>query len=252
VLEKATGKGWSRSSVRQLFSSQTYLGRIAIGDAIYTEGAHPALVDERTWQLAQREGRRPRHDGSLASQGILAGLIRCAGCGHVLTVTASGPQGARVASYTCRRVRASGVCAAPASGTVAKVDAVVIPGIEARSKEEPSFWDGMGAANELGIAHDVAAQELDAFLAGASIDALGPELYNREVARRRADVQEKWSAFEAAAAEGEALLRLNDATGLDHDRARARQAIESVTLAKSAPGRGRWQPIEERLNVVWR
>ena len=116
LLEQVTGKGWSRSSIRQMFTSPTYLGHIIIGDGIYEEGTHEALVDEQTWQLAQREGKRPGHNGSLASQGVLAGLIRCAGCGGILSVTGSGPQGARIASYTCRKHRASGVCPAPASG----------------------------------------------------------------------------------------------------------------------------------------
>lgn len=253
VLKAATGKGWSRSSVRQMFTSQTYLGRIAIGDSIYEEGTHPALVDARTWQMAQREGRRPSHDGSLASQGVLAGLIRCAGCGHVLTVSASGPQGARVASYTCRRTRASGDCPAPASGVVAKVDAIVLPGIEERSSGRTDFGVYFEATAESARAFESAVQELDAFLEGASMTDLGAELYNREVARRRGAVAATREVWERDAARAEALIRLGNATSdLDHERARARQAIEAVTLAKADPKRGRWQPIAERLEVTWR
>jgi DNA invertase Pin-like site-specific DNA recombinase len=252
VLAKATGKGWGRSSVRQLFTSQTYLGRIAIGDSIYQEDAHPALVDERTWHLAQREGRRPTHDGSLASQGVLAGLIRCAGCGHVLTVTASGPPGARVASYTCRRVRASGVCPAPASATVAKVDAAVLPGIDERPSPHTGFDQYLATVDESAGAFEEAVQELDTFLEAGLVSELGPDLYRREVARRRQAVEEARSRWEADHAQGATLVRAGDATGLDYQRARARQAIEAVTLAKADPKRGRWQPIEERLEVEWR
>lgn len=251
MLKEATGKGWSRSSVRQMFTSQTYLGRIAIGDSIYQEKAHPALIDERTWQLAQSEGKRPTHNGTLASQGILAGAIRCAGCGHVLTVTASGPPGARVASYTCRRVRASGECPAPASATVAKVDALVLPGIEEQAAADKGFAPYMEAVNESGPAFDLAVQELDDFLEGASVTALGPEIYNREVARRRQAVEAARDAYERDEAMGRALIGAGEITGLDRDRARARRAIESVTLAK-ADKRGRWQPLDERLEVVWR
>lgn len=250
VLAAATGKGWSRSTLKRMFTSQTYLGRIAIGDDIYTEGAHPALVDERTWTLAQREGKRPEHDGSLASQGVLAGLIRCAGCGHVLSVTASGPRGARVASYTCRRVRASGVCSAPASATVAKVDALVMPGIEERDTGRRDFGVFMEAVDKSAYAFEAAVAELDAFLEAGLVSELGPDVYRREVARRREAVETARAAWEADEAQGSALLRLHEATGLEHDRARARQAIESVTLAKST--RGKWHPVEERLEVVWR
>jgi site-specific DNA recombinase len=248
VLQEVTGKGWSRSSVRQMFTSQTYLGRIAIGDSIYKESSHPALVDERTWQLSQRDGKRPKHDGSLASQGILAGFIRCAGCGHMLTVSASGPPAARVASYTCRRVRASGVCPAPASGTVDKVDAVVGPGLAARV----GSVDLEAAPVEL---HDAqaafaaASRELDEFLAAGLISELGPELYRREVARRREAVTTTASAY-ADALDAQDRLAAADDGSLEARREFARRVIASVTLAKST--RGRWQPIEERLEVVWR
>jgi site-specific DNA recombinase len=252
VLEAATGKGWSRSTLKRMFTSQTYLGRIAIGDTIYIEGAHPALVDERTWTLAQREGKRPKHDGSLASQGVLAGLIRCAGCGHVLTVTASGAQGARVASYTCRRVRASGVCPAPASAVVSKVDALVLPGLEDRDTGRRDFGVYMEAVEESAAAFEAAVAELDAFLEAGLVTELGADVYRREVARRREAVEATRAIWEADEAQGSALLQLRDTTGLEHDRAMARQALESVTLAKSDPGRGRWQPIEERLELVWR
>jgi DNA invertase Pin-like site-specific DNA recombinase len=250
VLADATGKGWSRSSLKRMFDSPTYLGRIVIGDDIYHEGAHEALVDERTWTLAQRRGQAPAHNGTLASQGVLAGLIRCAGCGHVLTVTASGPQGARVASYTCRRVRASGTCPAPASATVARVDELVIPGLDERDTGRQDFGLYMEAVAASSAEYEAAVAELDAFLEAGLLTELGPDLYRREVARRREAVETTRAAWTADHAQGQALVRPN-ATGLEHDRARARRLIESVTLAKSDPGRGRWQPVGERLTVEW-
>jgi hypothetical protein len=249
MLAAATGKGWSRSTVKQMFRSQTYLGRIAIGEDIYREDTHPAVVDERTWQLAQREGKRPEHDGSLASQGVLAGLIRCAGCGHVLSVTASGPPGARVASYTCRKRRASGVCPAPASAVVTKVDALVRPGLEAGAPAHKSFEDYMSAVAESARAYELAVEELDAFLEAGLVRELG-DRYAREAARRREAVEATRAAWERDEVSAAALVRLGDTTGLDHDRALARRLIESATLRKAT--RGRWEPIEERLEVAWR
>ena len=249
-LERATGKGWSRSTLKRMFGSVTYLGHISIGADIYKEDAHPALVDERTWQLAQREGMRPAHDGSLASQGILAGLIRCDGCGHVLTIIGSGPPGERFASYACRKRRASGVCPAPASATVDKVDAVVRPGIEERSTARTDFGVYMEATDASSVAFERAVAELDAFLEGASIADLGAELYNREVARRRESVTAARATWERDAAQGAALLRLGETTGLEHDRAQARQALEGrdprqVHTGALAAHRG-------SAEVVWR
>jgi hypothetical protein len=170
----------------------------------------------------------------------------------VLSVTASGPRGARVASYTCRRVRASGVCPAPASATVDKVDALVLPGIEQRDTGRRDFGVYMEAVEQSAAAYEAAVAELDAFLEAGLVTELGPDVYRREVARRREAVEATRATWEADEAQGAALLRLRDATGLEHERARARQALESVTLAKADTKRGRWHPIEERLKVVWR
>jgi site-specific DNA recombinase len=240
------------SSVRALLGNPAYLGRIDHGrgdTAIYVEGTHPALTDERTWHLAQRGDGPPQRTGSLKGKGLLLGLITCAGCGHRLTMTASGPPDARVASYTCRKRRSGSVCTSPASARVDAVDALVLPQLDSRTPQGVGLWDAMGEADALGALHQEATEELDAFLGGALVRELGAELYAREVARRRDVVTERWATFEAAERQGRALLRLGETSGLEHDRARATAALESVTLAKST--RGRWQPLEERLQIVW-
>lgn len=250
-LAEATGKGWSRSSMKGLLASQTYLGRIVIGADIYVERAHEPIVDVRTWQLAQRGGARPRHDGSLAAQGVLAGLIRCAGCGHLLSVTASGPPGARVASYTCRKRRASGTCPAPASAIVAKVDGIVRPRLDAQEAAgRATFDDYMEAVSDSARAFESATEEFNAFLEGASIAALGADAYNRQVARLREAVETTRDAWQTSESRASALLGLGATTGLEHDRAVARRLIESAALRKAT--RGRWDNVEDRLEVVWR
>jgi DNA invertase Pin-like site-specific DNA recombinase len=247
-LEAATGRGWSRAGVRQMFKSETYLGHIRIGEDILHESVVPALVDERTWQLAQRDGERPRHDGSLASQGILTGLIRCAGCGHVLTVTASGPPGARVASYTCRKRRASGTCPAPASAVVFKVDPLVEQELDERVSRD-TLEDALNELYDAQMAYSSAVRELDDFLAGALVTELGSDLYAREVARRRERVRATGDRYRAAL-DAQDAMTLSDGSALDQRREIARQLIASVTLRKAE--RGRWDPVEERLQIVWK
>ena len=164
---------------------------------------------------------------------------------------ASGPSGARVASYTCTRRTRHGVCPAPATARIDAVDGYLWPEIERRTPERQDFAVYFETVGELDTSYERAHQELEDFLEGASITALGPDRYNREIARRRGTVEETRAAWQDAARQAEALLRLGASTSdVDHRRARARQAIESVTLARST--RGRWQPIEERLEVVWR
>jgi DNA invertase Pin-like site-specific DNA recombinase len=246
-LGEATGRGHSRSAMKQLIESPTYLGRIVIGDEIYEDGAHPAIVTERQWQLAQRKGARPRHDGSLRTQGVLAGLIRCAGCGHLLQVTGSGPPDARVASYTCRRKRASGVCPEPASATVAKVDAVVMPTLDSRASHV-DLEAMLVELHDAQAAWDAASRELSAFLEAALISELGADVYAAEVARRREVVQTTAEGYRAALDAQERLAGAGDAIG--ETRELAQRLIESITLRKST--RGKWDDIEDRLEIVWK
>lgn len=243
------------TTVTDTLRNPAYLGRIVHGrgeTAIYVEGAHPALTDERTWQAAQRKGPAPTRNGRIAGRGVLLGLITCAGCGRPCTITGSGSGEHRRLSYVCRR-RKGAECPAPAGGYVDQIDALVAEGIAARTPEEFGFWEaGWGEANELGAVHQLADEELEDFLRDASITALGGDLYNREVARRREAVQTAWDAFQEAADRATAIQSRGETSGIERERALARRALESVVLSKST-GHARWgPPVSERVAIRWR
>jgi site-specific DNA recombinase len=248
LQEAVPGRGWSPAALKQLFASPAYLGRIVHGDNVYIEGAHDALIDERTWQLAQREGLRTPRTGSIAGKGVLLGVIRCEGCGHRLTLVASGAPNARVASYTCRKRRASGVCPAPATARVDAVDALVLPELEARA-ETVDLEAALVELHDAQVAFAEADRELEQFLAASLITELGPELYGREVARRREAVREAAVVYRRALDAQDAMASAN-ANGMTEQRELARRLIESATLKKSS--RGRWEPISARVTIKWR
>jgi hypothetical protein len=234
----------------QLFANPVYLGKIVHGDNIYKEDAHPALIDERTWTLAQRSGTRTPRTGSIAGKGVLLGLICCAGCGNRLTQFASSPPDARIANYTCRRRRASGVCPAPASAQVARVDALVEPEIENRARAGALDQERMLVElYETQTAFAAASRELEQFLEAGLVSELGPELYAREVSRRRDAVNGAADVYRAALDAEDAIAQL-DHSGITARREIARQVIESVTLRKAT--RGRWEPIVDRVEITWR
>jgi site-specific DNA recombinase len=248
LQEAVPGRGWSPAALKQLFASPAYRGRIVHGDNVYVEDAHEALVDEHTWQLAQREGIRTPRTGSIAGKGVLLGLIRCEGCGHPLTVVASGPRGARYASYTCRKRRTSGVCPAPATAQIDKVDALVLPDLEARA-DSVDLEAALIELYDAQIAFAKADRELEEFLAASLITELGPELYGREAVRRREAVREAGAVYSQALDAQDAMASAN-ANGMAEQRELARRLIESVTLRKST--RGRWERIEDRVTIQWR
>jgi hypothetical protein len=72
------------------------------------------------------------------------------------------------------------------------------------------------------------------------------------VARRREAVQAAWDAFLEADDHGRALLALGDTKGIEHERARARAALESVVLHKSTHHAQWGPPVSERVTITWR
>ena len=250
VQECADLPGTSKSGTRTLFKSQTYLGHVRMGDLV-NENAHQPLVSERLWQLAQREHAPPVRDGSIASQGVLAGLVRCAACGFMCSVTGGGkgkngknPQ----VSYSCRGRKVSGDCPARASATVDKVDGFVWPLL----KERAGSVDLEAALEEFfeaQVAVSAADRELKAFLEGAKVADLGPDLYASEVTRRREALREATEAYRQALDSQEALIEKD---GIQGRRELARRLLDRVVLHKAKRGRGRFDPVESRVELHWK
>jgi len=102
---KITRKGayretnWTAGSARKLIGNRAYLGEARFGDLV-NKDAHEALVDERTYRLANRKEKRvggERGDGKLLG----GGLCRCGSCGAGL-VYAGGTEKQPYAFLRCQ------------------------------------------------------------------------------------------------------------------------------------------------------
>lgn len=108
------GGHWTRQTVRVLIKVRTYMGEAGKGDNIM-EHAHPALVDEPTWRLAQPAGdeTKVRGDGT-----ILSGLVRCSACGYAMGSSTINPlpcnrRRTPTLRYVCQRTSVHGRCPSP-------------------------------------------------------------------------------------------------------------------------------------------
>lgn len=175
------GARYSDKLVRNLLAVKSYCGDLVDGDYEYRD-AHPPIVSRDVWQRAQTE-RRPRALESTPS--LLAGTVRCATCSHSMIV--QGDRRVGNLYYRCRRRHAAGDCAAPASIRMENLDAYVESQFLATVDRLPTLA-GIEAAGDADVEQAIAdAQlELDTFVGGASITALGVDLYNAQVAKRRA------------------------------------------------------------------
>jgi hypothetical protein len=99
------------------------------------------------------------------------------------------------------------------------------------------------------VAMTAADRELKAFLEGARVADLGPDLYAAEVTRRRESLREATEAYRQALDSQEALVE-ND--GIQGRRELARRLLDCVTLHKAKRGRGRYDPVESRVELHWK
>jgi site-specific DNA recombinase len=109
--EVAGAIGRGPTGARKVVRNRAYLGEIRLvvdGEAVVNPMAHEPLVDRTLFEAAQLEHPPPARRGNPPA--LLAGLIRCAGCGYRMSRSSAG--GAFM--YVCRPNKARGRCPAPA------------------------------------------------------------------------------------------------------------------------------------------
>ncbi|MEO8092957.1 MAG: recombinase family protein, partial [bacterium] len=97
---------WQPRALSHVISNSVYLGEARSGEFTNPK-AHDPIVDEATWKAAQNaKGERPVNGMGGA---LLAGVLRCAGCGYVLKPdTMKDRNGEKLRLYRCRTQRSEG------------------------------------------------------------------------------------------------------------------------------------------------
>lgn len=238
------------SGVRALLANRVYLGELRDGEENVNPAAHEPIVDPELF--ARVAGGFVSRPGRSRSTGpaLLAGLARCAGCGHVMSRTRSG--GTPV--YACHR-RHSGVrCPKPAAITLRLLDEHVerVARAELDRLAVAASISGGGVED----ARDrvaVAERELTAFLAAVSAADVGVEAF-AAAARERRDVLERAQAeLRRRMALQPAIPELGRGVEVweildGHERNALLRALLEVVVVRRAGGRT--VPVGERVQVL--
>jgi DNA invertase Pin-like site-specific DNA recombinase len=236
------------AGIRHLLSNRVYLGELKVGRHV-NPAAHPALVDEATFALCQANRPRPPRRVT-EGPALLAGLVRCAGCGHVMTRAVTQ----RVV-YVCTGRHSGGDCPAPAAITLANLDAhveqIALAELEQLTATATHPNDTVSRAREV-LAR--AERELAAYVEAISAAQVGARVF-AEGARQRQQAVDAANAELQAAFEADALPRIRNAA---HDwptlTAQERNALLRSLLAgvivRRAGRPGRAVPVEERVRVL--
>lgn len=237
--------------VRHLLQNRVYLGELKVGQYVNAD-AHPAIVEPELFEAARLPRPLPQRSSSHDGPALLAGIVRCAGCGHVM-----GRSRTKAVVYVCHGRSSAGKCPAPAAVTVALLDELVDAIVRAElARVRVAAGDdrngGIEAARER---HERAKLELVAYVEGTSAADVGPTVFGEGARKRRAEV-------DRTAGELQRELALRPVapifeTGLDawddlgaHERNALLRALLQVVVVRRGGGRGSHTPLLERVQVI--
>jgi site-specific DNA recombinase len=259
---------WSLYGVASLVKNPVYLGQARSGKVV-NEHAHEPIVSRAEFDAAQSVAKSlfKQVERSVASQAMLGGLARCAGCGHTLKVTGNTSRrtGERYPVYYCTGRYASGPCPARASIRAALLDSYVERQVVAALSAEEGLLaqavDASEALDEAAHAVGEAEHELDLFVTNPKLLTLlgeqkfveGIEVRQRALDQARQSLGElrSQSALAEEITEGD-LLDAWPTLTTQEKRRLLHGLLDRITL-KRAPGRGKnATPIAERTQIILR
>ena len=237
------------SGVRALLRNRVYLGELRVGEHV-NSSAHPPLVTDEEWLAAQRFATA-RPVRSRRPVALLAGLVRCASCGHVMSRSSAGRQNL---SYACHRHHSAGSCIRPAAITVGVLDDHVEEICLAELRKLSAT--PAGANRDVTAARRAlreAERELAAYLEGVAAAGLEPGQYAEGARKRSAAVDAERERVDELVArrpglvEGDPVKAWRQMSADQRNRL-LRGLIECVVVAPA--GRGKRVPLVDRVRVV--
>jgi site-specific DNA recombinase len=187
---RGTGK-WPPSTLVGIIGSDAYLGVSRQGDRVVNTDAHEALVTRTEWEAAQSVKATVTARGSGA---LLAGIVRCSGCGFVMSQTTHGSSRVGAKRYVCKKIHAAGRCPRPMTADGPSVDLYVetrflelLAQTPIRSVEVLERRESLAeAVNAL----ETAEGELTAYLGSVSAAMVGAEAFAAAALKRRQAIEE--------------------------------------------------------------
>lgn len=252
---------WPPRAVHHMVHNRVYLGEARSGD-FTNPSAHEPLIDRATFDAVQAVRGKPttraRPDGSNGEPSLLAGVLRCAGCRHLMKPDRMKDRtGERVRLYRCRGEHASGRC----RDRAAVLGSVIEPLVEREFRTRISRIRAAGEGTQdvsLAVAQtalESAEAELASYRDDERIsDALGTDRYV-EGLRKRADVVDRAhrELADLRAKVAPATVSIADLDmmwselSIEERRSILVEAIDCIMLRT-----GRTLPIGERALFLWR
>jgi DNA invertase Pin-like site-specific DNA recombinase len=257
ITDLASRLNMTPSGVRALLANRVYLGEIWDTDHVCRD-AHEAIIDADTFDAVQKLRGRTRPPRSAdKTPALLAGVIRCASCGHRMTRTSSSSKDRPATlTYACPRNHSGRRCPQPAAIACAIVDEHVTR-LAIAELDRVRGHAGLGDALQTLREQRAAAEaELDAYLGAISVNDVGEKAFAAGAAKRRQAIDDALVAERRELALQPALVPLLQESAAAHwDQLEGHEknvllsALLDVVIVRPA-GRGRRVPVDERVCVV--
>jgi hypothetical protein len=237
--------------VRWMLRNRVYLGELRDGPNV-NRAAHEPILDAATFDAVQHALQsNPRPARSFSGPALLAGIVRCAGCGHLMTRGAT-----KRPVYRCPEHHSGGRCPAPAAVTLALLDEHV-ERIALRELDRLAVvateGDTLAAAEAV---LDAAQAQLDraarTVLASgladepAAVEQLAELRAARDAAADRLRAERARLPVMPAVSTGADVWPTLDAT----ERNALMRALLAVVIVQRGGGRGSRTPLLDRVRVL--
>ena len=257
---------WSLTGVSSLVKNRVYLGEARSGSHVNPQ-AHEAIVTQAEFDAAQSTRTLLQaRDGSVASQALLGGLARCAGCGHTLKITGNSNRktGTRYPIYYCVGRYAKGNCTARATIRASYLDNYVEQQVLQALRAEGGFLaDAVEASEQLAEAQRVLEQaehELSLYLQTDLITTVGQDAFLAGVDARQVRLTEARELVEKLRSESALAEELTSGDllaawpqlELQEKRALLHGLLDRVVLRRAAGRGAQAAPVAQRTQIVLR
>lgn len=252
VVQIGREHGMTGGGIRHVLRNRVYLGELRKRSYVKKD-AHQPLIDLATFEAVQAKlkatSRAPKkHDGPA----LLAGLVRCSSCGHVMT---RGSGGRGEFFYKCPTHHSGQECPKPVSIKTTILDQYVEPIVLAElSRLQVSASEAADHLAELKDDLLKSERERETYVTTISIEDVGAEAFKAGAKARTDAVDKARAALQAEIARQPGRPITGDVGAIwedsnAHDKNTLLRGLLSAVVVRPA-GRGRKPPMEWRVRVL--
>lgn len=252
-VKTATGNtGWHKNSVRSMIRNVVYKGTIVNGHEHHFPRL--AIVTPGEWAAAQpSEGKGNRDHAPRGAWAVLGGLVRCDGCGHVMSPSGQTKDGRTYRYYKCQNRS----CTAKALVDATKLDAFV-------SASALAFFTAACEQGVIVVGEDADVEEITALEQAienakgrrrAAALALDPDDANDAAALEQLSAEVEAAKAALTEAQGKSAVAITpaqwraswDAWEVEVKRAQLRTVVSSVRVTRGAKITGTVEGVAQDL-----